>query len=284
MKIAYCGYDFFSACLSELLAADFEVFRVFTFPCDNRNEYNQYLYDICASNKIEISTQRIDDQTILQLESEGCELLITAGYRYKIPDLSKSSIKGINIHPTLLPIGRGSWPLPWIILTKQKNSGVSIHKLSQEFDAGDLLIQKQFTLTANENLETLSAKSQLLAKSLLMTVMQDFASYWDKAQAQSNEFSYWEIPSKEQRTIDWNTSIVEIDRISRAFGKMGCFATFDKQPWLIYQLCAWLEDHDYTPGELVHKTNTEMVIAAADGLVSLLYFESNTASLMKKIM
>jgi len=282
MKIAYCGYDFFSTCLSDLLAADFEVYRVYTFPCDNRNEFNQYLYDICAHKKIEISTQRIDDETISQLESEGCNLLITAGYRYKIPDLSKSSIKGINIHPTLLPLGRGSWPLPWIILTEQKQSGVSIHKLSQDFDAGDVLLQKDFPVTTNENLETLSAKSQLLAKSLLMTVMHDFSQFWDKAQAQSNEFTYWKLPSKEQRSIDWNTSIVEIKRINRAFGKMGCYATFSNQPWLIYYLCAWPENHDYKPGEVVHKTNTETIVAAADGLVSVLYFESNTASLMKK--
>jgi len=282
MKIAYCGYDFFSSCLSELLAADFEVYRVYTFPCDNRNEYNQYLYEICAHNKIEISTQRINDEVILQLESEGCELLITAGYRYKIPDLSRSTIKGINIHPTLLPLGRGAWPLPWIILTEQKLSGVSIHKLSQDFDAGDVLLQKEFPITTGENLETLSAKSQLLAKSLLMTVMQDIAQFWDKAQEQAKEFTYWAQPSIEQRSIDWNTSVIEIERINRAFGKMGCYATFANQPWLIYYLCGWKENHDYEPGEVVHKTNTETIVAAADGLVSLLYFESNTASLMNK--
>jgi hypothetical protein len=32
MKIAYCGYDFFYACLNELLAGQHDVYRVFTFP------------------------------------------------------------------------------------------------------------------------------------------------------------------------------------------------------------------------------------------------------------
>lgn len=82
MKIAYCGCDFFSASLSELLDANFDVYRVFTFPCDNRNNFNQYLNDICTHNNLEMSHQRIDDKTIIQLESEGCDLLITAYFLF----------------------------------------------------------------------------------------------------------------------------------------------------------------------------------------------------------
>ena len=64
-----------------------------------------------------------------------------------------------------------------------------------------------------------------------------------------------------------------MDRVCRAFGKMGCYAKFAGNYWLVYRLIAWAENHEFENGTVVHQTNTEMIVAAADGLVSLQYFE-----------
>jgi len=181
MKIAYCGYDFFSAALRALLEDGQDVYRVFTVPCDNRVDHNQYIYDLCREYKLPVSEDRIDENLINQLQEEGCELLISAAYYYKIPDLSATSIKGINIHPTLLPEGRGVMPLPWTILNNLKQSGITIHKLTENFDAGDILRQQSFPVTDHDNLESLSAKLQMLAQAGLRDVMSDFDRYWRHA-------------------------------------------------------------------------------------------------------
>ncbi|MEJ2181016.1 MAG: formyltransferase family protein [Gammaproteobacteria bacterium] len=273
MKITYCGYDFFHACLEELLVAGMDVYRVFTVPCDNRVNFNQYIYQLCEKYKIPVSEELITEDTIEQLQTAGCELLISAAYNYKIPSLSATRIKGINIHPTLLPIGRGVWPLPWTILTDQKQSGVSIHKLTEEYDAGDILIQRSFPVAPDERLESLSAKVQLLARNMILDVALNFEHYWGTAVAQSGDIIIWNYPPKEQRTLSWEKNVGELDRICRAFGKFGCFATFENNNWTVYGLSAWEQSHNFTIGSVVHKTNTEMIVAARDGLVSLLYFE-----------
>jgi methionyl-tRNA formyltransferase len=273
MKIAYCGYDFFSAGLQELLATQHEIQRIFTVPCDNRYNYNQYIYQTGRKHGIPVSEQRIDSQVLEQLQSENCELLITAAYYYKIPDLSCTGMKGINVHPTLLPVGRGVWPLPWTILTGQSQSGVTLHKLTPEYDSGDILLQKAFPLTDNECLESLSAKVQLMAKSMIVDVVDNLEHYWQSAQPQAGALSIWNQPSTDQRTLNWHKSVADLDRICRAFGKFGCFASFDDQSWVVYGLIGWQQLHSHEPGAVVHKTNTEMIVAAGDGLVSLLYFE-----------
>jgi methionyl-tRNA formyltransferase len=274
MKIAYCGYDFFSACLDELLAAQHDVCRVFTFPCDNRFNFNQYIREICDEYQLPLTDRRLDAAAVKELEAEGCELIITAGYRYKIPELSKSTVKGINLHPTLLPVGRGIWPLPWTILTNQQQSGVTIHKLIESYDTGDILLQQSFPLMLDERLESLSAKVELLAKELLIKVISDFDYYWGQSRPQSGEASVWGMPDQDQRTLNWQLPVKDLDRICRAFGKFGCYATFDQRNWVVYGLSAWRQAHDFTIGSVIHKTNTEMIVAASDGLVSLLYFES----------
>ena len=276
MKIAYCGYDFFSAGLRETLKANANVYRLFTVPNRAGINTSQYMHEIAREYQLPITEERITEQTIKQLAEEGCELLIAAAYNYKIPPLESANIKGVNVHPTLLPTGRGEWPLPWTILTDQKTTGITIHKLTQEYDAGDILCQKSITVDDDETLESLSAKLQLLAKDCLLETVKNFDEQWGNAKPQSGEVTLWGIPSNDQRTIDWQWPIDKIDRMCRAFGKFGCYATFDDQQWIVYQLKAWNQQHSYKVGDVVHKTSTEMIVAARDGLVSLVYFSKRT--------
>ena len=163
-------------------------------------------------------------------------------------------------------------PLPWVILNSLNQGGVSIHKLTQEFDAGDILQQRSFSLSDHETLESLSAKVQLVAKEVLLEVIHDIDRYWDNARPQGNAVSHWLRPDKAQRTLDWRKSVDELDHICRAFGKSGCYAQFDNKDWIVNGLNAWTQSHHYEIGSVIHRTNTEMIIAASDGLVSLLYF------------
>lgn len=276
MKIAYCGYDFFSASLRELLKSGVNVDRIFTVPNRGAVNSNQYMKQIAEEYRLPISEERITEHTIRQLDEEGCDLLVTAAYNYKIPELGNSNVKGINVHPSLLPKGRGEWPLPWTILTKQQTTGITIHKLTQEYDAGDILYQKSIPVDNDETLESLSAKVQLLSKTCLLEVIADFENLWEQAKPQSGEVSEWGAPTREQRTINWQWSIDQIDCMCRAFGKFGCYASFDGQDWIVYMLKGWHQSHDYNVGDVVHKTSTEMIIAASDGLVSLIYFSKQT--------
>lgn len=272
MKIAFCGYDFFSASLSELLTRGHDVLRVFTVACDNRIDFNQNIYELCAPRGIPVTEQRIDAAAIEQLRNEGCQLVIAAAYYYKIPPLPGPHIRGINVHPTLLPKGRGEMPLPWTILTQQERSGVTIHKLTDEYDAGDILAQQSVDLSANERIEVLSAKVQMIAKTLLPAVVDDFDRLWAQARPQQGDVSNWGRIARDQRSLRWDMTVADLDRLCRAFGKFGCFARFDGRDWLVYGLAGWQQAHGYPIGSVVHKTNTEMIVAAADGLVSLLYF------------
>lgn len=272
MKIAYCGYDFFHTCLRYLLDNKHPIVKIFTFPCDRFYNYNDYIKHIAKTKHIPVTEKAISEKDIKQLEQQGVEYLITAGYSFKVPDLSGSSIKGINIHPTLLPQGRGVWPLPWVILKQLKQNGVTLHKLTKEWDAGDILLQQSYHISNNEVLESLSCKTQILALSLLQQLMENLDSYWNAATPQQGDISMWPMPDLKQRYIEWTMPVKQIETITRAFGKFGALASFDNTLYHIYEVTAWQQQHDYAPGTKVHVTNTETVIAAADGLVCLRYF------------
>lgn len=272
MKIAYFGYDFFYKCLELLPQAGQEVVKIFTYKADNKYHFNDYIVSVADSLHVPVQYSRVNSSDIYHLREQGCELLVCASYPYKVPILPDCVIRGINIHPTILPEGRGAWPLAHVILKGLRRTGVTIHKLAKEFDSGDILLQEAFDVTERENLESLSCKSHLKAVILLERLLKDFDAYWNNARQQIGG-SYWEFPTVEMQTLRWDSSVQEIDRTVRAIGKYGSRARFDDRDWLVQDATAWVEGHDYMPGAVVHRSNKEIVIAARDGLVCLRFFE-----------
>jgi methionyl-tRNA formyltransferase len=271
MKIAYFGYDFFYSCLEMLVQEGHEVVKVFSYETDNHYNFRANVERIAKNIGAQLQVEKVSKQDIIKLHEDGCDLLVVAAYPYKVPVLKDYPIPGLNIHPTLLPEGRGPWPLPYVILNGLKNSGITIHKLTEKMDAGDILIQKEFSVIGNDNLETLSFKCQVAAVKALQELVQDIDRLWDRATIQG-EGSYWPMPPEELMKLDWNQSVEEIDRVARAFGKFDSCAEFDNQSWVVQDLTTWVESHNYNCGEVAHRTNKEVIIAAKDGFVCLRFF------------
>ena len=276
LKIAYFGYDFFVDCLDMILSKGYTVSALYTFECDNENyNFNTRIQELASQHKIPISFDRPNDSLLNDLESKGVELIISAGYPHKLP--TNNIIKGINIHPTLLPRGRGIWPLPWTILLDDKVSGVSIHKLSNTWDAGDIVQQVQFNIIENETLESLSCKSAVAAVECLQKVLSNFDDAWDSAIPQGNDqSSYWGMPSAEDRTLYLDNDVAEIDRVVRAFGNADSFITFDNKNWFVQGATIWKESHNHKPGTVLTHNSKLALLAAKDGYVCLTRFRINT--------
>jgi methionyl-tRNA formyltransferase len=67
------------------------------------------------------------------------------------PELVENFSQGIlNLHPSLLPIGRGADPIPWSIIDQQQQ-GISIHMIDHKLDTGNLVFQKEISCTIDMN-------------------------------------------------------------------------------------------------------------------------------------
>lgn len=83
-------------------------------------------------------------------------------------DILKLYPKGIvNLHPSLLPKYRGPNPIRWQILNGEKESGITIIKLTKEVDAGPILLQKRIDIEKKDNYTILSKKLTILGKECL---------------------------------------------------------------------------------------------------------------------
>lgn len=104
-----------------------------------------------------------------ELKESGIEFIILAGFLWKIPSALISAYPGkiINIHPALLPKygGKGMYGLnvhQAIIDNKEKESGITIHYVDEQYDHGDIILQAKCPVKENDTALSLAARIQEL--------------------------------------------------------------------------------------------------------------------------
>ena len=218
LNMIYFGYDLFAPCLKELASnPEISILKVYSFEGDGYFDKNDEIREICDVKNIPFTTDKITACELkAQFAQKGCDLAFSAGYAYRIPCESVQSFRGVNIHPSLLPEGRGPWPFPHIILKGLKKSGVTAHKIAERFDEGEILLQTAFDVAENETYRSLEKKAQIAALDITRKLIPDLEKYWNNATPQTKG-EYWKEPSLIDRTIYKDAKSTERDRIIRAF-------------------------------------------------------------------
>lgn len=91
--------------------------------------------------------------------------------------ISTAGKAALNLHPSVLPNYRGADPVTAQIDCEEKNLGVSLHLLSQEFDQGDIVGQASLELgTTCPGRELIETQAARVGTSLFMKAMQEFGS------------------------------------------------------------------------------------------------------------
>ena len=89
----------------------------------------------------------------------------------------------INLHPSLLPVGKGADPIPWSIINQGKQ-GVTIHIIDSGLDTGDILSQKEIHTDIGMN----SGEIYELASDLLFDQLQlNFTPWLNKSHRVSKQ-------------------------------------------------------------------------------------------------
>ena len=109
--------------------------------------------------------KEISGKVFDELKKINPKLIILAGFLKKIPPSYLSFFKNkiINIHPSLLPKygGKGMYGSnihKKVIKNKESESGITIHYVSKEYDAGKIIFQKKIKVDKNDTPKKLEEK------------------------------------------------------------------------------------------------------------------------------
>ena len=145
---------------------------------------NPVLEKLCIDAKIRFlqidKVQSTDADFLIEIcHQHEIQLIVLAGFLKKIPEklIQQFPEQIVNIHPSLLPKfgGKGMYGdhvHNAVIESQEKESGITIHLVNEEYDKGKILAQFSVPILPEETVETLRERIKKLEHTHLPRVIQ----------------------------------------------------------------------------------------------------------------
>jgi len=122
-----------------------------------------------------------DDAYLNELKTKEIDCIVLAGFLWKVPKklIEVYPNKIINIHPALLPRygGKGMYGHfvhDAVIANKEKESGITVHVVDDQYDHGKIIFQAKCEVSAEDTAETLAQKIHFLEHSYYPEVIENY--------------------------------------------------------------------------------------------------------------
>jgi methionyl-tRNA formyltransferase len=168
-------------------------------------------------------SDKISESTKLFFErvQKHCpDLILSFSYSQKIPTkiLKLSKIAAINVHAGILPQFRGNHIIQWMLIEDAPKMGVTLHHLTERFDAGNIIDQKTFPTRDTDTALDIKNKTDKLGFSLIQKWIEKIEQGETLPQKPQDETCARTYRSRtpEDGFIDWNKTDREIFNLIRA--------------------------------------------------------------------
>ena len=128
-----------------------------------------------------------------QLSATRPDLILVAAYGKFIPDtiVELAPLGALNLHPSLLPRWRGACPVPAAILAGDHETGVTVHFLVNEMDAGAILGQATMPIAPRDQAGDLMARLAVLGAELTLATIEAWLAGQITPQTQDHTQAIW---------------------------------------------------------------------------------------------
>lgn len=226
MRVVFMGTpDFAVGTLEAIVAAGHEVVGVVTQP-DKPQGRSKTLVPTpvkaaALSHGLEVyQPVRIrNEESIAAVREMHPDVIVVVAFGQIIPKeiLEMAPYGCLNVHASLLPAYRGAAPIQWAVLNGDKESGVTIMRMDEGLDTGDMISKVVVPLEEKETSESLFDKLAAAGAKLLVETLPSVADGTAGYEKQPEESTtpYACMIKKQMGQIDWNRSAAEIERLVR---------------------------------------------------------------------
>lgn len=191
-------------------------------------------------------------------------------------DIAKEYV--IGFHPTPLPKHRGRAAIPWQIILGVQNSKVSLFKLDQGMDSGDIICQYPYQIDETDYaMDVYNKVCDAMRNALLKSISDIYGDTVEFIKQDHEEATYLLARRPEDGLIDWKLSGEEIETLIRATSKPypGAFS-FYKSTKVIFWKARVEENKKYTgiPGQIAWiNDKDEIAIITKDSMLIVSEYE-----------
>lgn len=281
MRVVFMGTpDFAVGTLEAIVAAGYEVAGVVTQP-DKPQGRSKALVPTpvkaaALAHGLEVyQPVRIrSEEAIQRVREMKPDVIVVVAFGQLIPrEILKMAPYGcLNVHASLLPAYRGAAPIQWAVLNGDRESGVTIMRMDEGLDTGDMISKVIVPLDEKETSDSLfdklaDAGARLLTETLPSVA--DGTAVYEK-QPEESTTAYAGMIKKQMGLIDWNRSAVEIERWVRGMNSWpSAYTKLDGKTLKIWT--SHVEDQEQTGqiGKILRADKTGMYVQTGWGVLCI---------------
>lgn len=186
--------------------------------------------ELTAATSIPVwDPERINDpESIATLRKAAPDIIVVMAYGQFLGQtlLDLASLDCVNVHLSLLPKYRGAAPIQWAIANGERETGITIMRMTRRMDAGDIIDQRVLPIRPDDTAVSLAERLSRAAPQLLLATLERMASC-GKISARPQEeaaATYAPLLKKSDGRINWSMPAEIIERRLRAFTPWpGCY-------------------------------------------------------------
>ena len=226
MRVVFMGTpDFAVGTLEAIVAAGHEVALVVTQPDKAQGRSKTLVPTAVKACAIKYDlpvfqpTRIRNEDAVEMVRQAKPDVIVVVAFGQIIPKeiLDMAPYGCLNVHASLLPAYRGAAPIQWAVLNGDKESGVTIMRMDEGLDTGDMISKVVVPLDKKETSESLFDKLAAAGAKLLVDTLPSVAegtAVYEK-QPEESTTAYAGMIQKQMGQIDWNKSAVELERLVR---------------------------------------------------------------------
>ena len=282
MVIVFFGTPQFAVpTLEALLGSRHQVPLVVTQP-DKRRDRGQKVTDapVKAAARAHgvpvFQPERLRDPDVADaLRRHAPDLAVVAAYGKLIPAdlLTLPRLGMLNVHASLLPKYRGAAPVHRAIMNGEVETGVTIMRIVEALDAGDMLATSVRAIGSDETSEQLEQALAHDGASLLIEALDQLEAGTLRAEPQDESAStYAPRLRKEEGLIDWTQPARRIhDQVRGLYPWPHAYSYLEGARLIVWKTAVIRLKPDSTPampGTIVDVTRDTIEVATGDGLIA----------------
>ena len=198
-----------------------------------------------------VQFEKLDSAAFEKIKSLAPDLVIVAAYGMIIPKsfLEIPHYGFINIHTSLLPKLRGASPIHTALIQDLKETGVTIMKIDERLDSGNIIDQKKVSIDEADKYSDLEKKLIDSANEILINSLNNYLKNQESIPQDHQEATFTKIIKKEDGKIDWNQDAENIWNNFRAFYNWPGSFTFWNKRGILKKLTLMEIELSQNPGE-----------------------------------
>ncbi len=143
----FAYHTFGARALEALLARDEQVVAVVTHADDpSEGDWFDSVADVARTHRLPLFTPASPNLPVIveTLRALEPDVILSVWYRRLLGAdlLAVPRIAALNLHGSLLPKYRGRAPVNWVLVNGERRTGVTLHHMTAEADAGDIVAQQ----------------------------------------------------------------------------------------------------------------------------------------------